>query len=196
MFWREEGFHVSATCSCLFLHLPPWITLQHLDVVWAEWGVNVRQSTGLAASEWTWREQSQARLQVAAGMWPRGGASGRTCHLEGLWASGLLLEHQQLSVLSKLHSPLKMKMSWRQKGMPVMPFDLLVFPRSSSFVRTLFWQSSLSQGQLYLHAPQAQEVALCMTGMCDVRVGHRGRRLKACGTGCIHAPSAMHLPVW
>ena len=105
MFWREEGFHVPATRSCLFLHLPPWITLQRLDVAWAEWRVNVRQSTGLAARERTWREQSQARLQVAAGMQPRGRASGKTCHLEGLWASGLLLEHQQLSVLSKLHSP-------------------------------------------------------------------------------------------
>ena len=33
MFWREEGFHVPATRSYLFLHLPPWITLQCLDVI-------------------------------------------------------------------------------------------------------------------------------------------------------------------
>ena len=34
--------------------------------------MNVRQNTGLAASECPWREQSQARLQVAACMPPRG----------------------------------------------------------------------------------------------------------------------------
>lgn len=93
-----------------------------------------------------------------------GGGSNRTCHLEGRWASGLLQEDQQLSVLSKLHSLLKMKMSWRQKEMPVMSFDLLVFPGSSFVSKTLFWQASGSSGQLFFACVRSQGVETCGMG--------------------------------
>lgn len=93
--------------------------------------------------------------------------SNRTCHLEGRWASGLLQEDQQLSVLSRLLSLLKMKMSWRQKEMSVTSFNLLVFPTSSFVSKTLSWQASRSQRQLFLHVQEpAQRVALWVSRVC------------------------------
>lgn len=149
MFGREEDFHAPVG-SCLFFHLPLCITLQLLDVVWAEWGVNVRQDTGLEASECRGGNKAKQGFRWQPACHRGGGGNKRTCHLEGLGASGLLQKHQQLSVLSKLHFLFKMKMSWRQKRMPVMPFDPLVFPRSSSFVsKTLFWHASLSKDSCF-----------------------------------------------
>lgn len=103
--WQRVGENVLEGRGLFILWSPPGgITVQTLGVARAERVVNVREDTSLAAS--SSGEHSQARLQVTACTVPTE---------EGLWASGLSQEDQQLSVLFTPHYPLRVKTSWRQR---------------------------------------------------------------------------------